>query len=516
MKQLLMILLISCLAAGAFGQDSLGKKSSTFVLHLFYNDFKTAQQLRTSSFKNLKWSSIGDMQTGFGVNYLKGITRKIDFAATLDGSYVDYLYKNGTANGSSEFLLDANAGLNVKLLTDKHPVVPYVFAGAGFSLYKGKGGLYAPVGVGLQFNFFNEAFVLANMQYRSALTSAVNNHFQYSIGIGAGFAKKKAKPVPPPVVPVKALKPHIPVIVSIPVKNIIVTVTDEQTGLPLPLVEVSLTGPDGKLTAKTDLNGRVTFADVKAGDYTVNGIMHGIGTASQSIAKTSFNADGREVRINLTHNDPRFTLAGMVSNKTTNKPEINVTVNLINLTESSSIDTYNQPDNGMFSMQLEPNSDFIISGKKGGFISNIEKVTTKGLNRSTVLYVKLELGIEEALPDKAIVLSNIYYDTGSSKCRAAALPDLEKLVKFLKDNPALKIEIDSHTDSRGNAARNLKLSQARAQEVVNYLQKSGIEKSRLAPKGYGATRLVNGCVAGVKCTEARHEQNRRTEFKVVI
>ncbi len=88
-------------------------------------------------------------------------------------------------------------------------------------------------------------------------------------------------------------------------------------------------------------------------------------------------------------------------------------------------------------------------------------------------------------------------------------------MKFLKDNPELKIEIDSHTDSRGSAANNLKLSQARAQEVVNYLQKNGIDKARLIAKGYGATRLVNGCKVGVKCTDAQNEQNRRTEFKVI-
>ncbi|WP_295796773.1 OmpA family protein [Mucilaginibacter sp.] len=515
MKQLLTVLFMSCLAAGASAQDSLGRKPSTFVFHMFYNDFKTAQQLRTSSFKNLKWSSIGDMQTGFGVNYLKGITRKIDFAATLDGSYTDYLYKNGTTNGSSEFLLDANAGLNVKLLTDRHPVVPYVFAGAGFSIYKGKSGLYAPVGIGLQFNFFNEAFVLANMQYRTALLPAVNNHFQYSIGIGASFGKKKSKPVLPPLQVVKIVTHDTPIIVKVLVKNIVITVTDEQTGLPLPSAEVSINGPDGKLTAKTDTNGRAVFNDIKAADYKVSGVLHGVATTTQSISKNNFNTADDVISINITHNDPRFTLQGVVINKNTGKPEINVTVNLVNITRSSSTDTYNELNSGAFSLQLEPNSNFTISGKKGGFISNIEKVSAKGLNRSTTLYVKLELSIEEALTDRTIVLSNIYYDKGNSKFRPAALPDLEKLVKFLKDNPTLRIEVDSHTDSRGNAAKNLKLSQARAQEVVNYLQKSGIEKTRLIPKGYGAAKLVNGCIVGVKCTEAQHEQNRRTGFKVI-
>jgi outer membrane protein OmpA-like peptidoglycan-associated protein len=235
----------------------------------------------------------------------------------------------------------------------------------------------------------------------------------------------------------------------------------------------------------------------------------------QAISKNNFDIPGNEIKMNIKHNDPRFTLNGIVNNKSTNQPEGNVTINITNITQNSSVDGQSRAGDGTFSMQLEAGSDFTVSGKKAGYISNIEKVSTKGLNRSTTLYVKLELGIEQALPDKTISLSNIYYDLGSSKIRPNASSDLEKLVKFLKDNPDVKIEIASHTDSRGSAATNLKLSQARAQEVVNYLQKNGIAKSRLIPKGYGATRLINGCAKGVKCTEAQHEQNRRTEFEVL-
>ncbi|MEJ7693422.1 OmpA family protein, partial [Daejeonella sp.] len=96
-----------------------------------------------------------------------------------------------------------------------------------------------------------------------------------------------------------------------------------------------------------------------------------------------------------------------------------------------------------------------------------------------------------------------------------ASSDLEKLVKFLQDNPGLRIEIASHSDSRGSDSSNLLLSQSRAQEVINFVQKQGIDRSRLIAIGYGETRLVNGCINGVNCTEAQHEQNRRTEFKVI-
>ncbi len=520
MKRIICIFLLVCPFLRLLAQVNPDVKPSTLVFHVFYDDFKTARQIHTmglgSVLRNNLWTNIGDMQMGFGANYLKGITKHIDFIASMDGSSTDYLYKNGLYNGSNKFLLDVNAGVNIKLLSDQYTVVPYLSTGAGFSLYKSQTGFYIPMGVGLQFNIFHDAFVFTDMLYKRELTSDLAHHLEYSIGIGASFGKKKPKPVPPPVIPVTVIKADTPVIAKIPVKNIIISVTDELTGLPLPSVEVSLNGPNGKLTAKTDTNGHVVFSDIKAADYIISGTLHGIATTSQSIAKNSFDTADKAININITHNDPRFTLAGVVINKTTNQPEIKVTVSLINLTQSSSIDTYNQPGDGSFNFQLEPNSDFTISGKKGGFISNIEKVTTKGLNRSTTLYVKLQLGIEEALPDKTIKLSNIYYDLGSSKIRNSASSDLEKLAKFLIDNPGLKIEIDSHTDSRGTAKRNLLLSQARAQAVVAYLQKQGISKTRLIPKGFGATKLVNGCKPGVKCTEAQHEQNRRTEFKVIV
>lgn len=73
----------------------------------------------------------------------------------------------------------------------------------------------------------------------------------------------------------------------------------------------------------------------------------------------------------------------------------------------------------------------------------------------------------------------------------------------------------SHTDSRGNDAYNMSLSQQRANAVVNYLVSKGISRSRLSARGFGETRLVNRCSNGVKCSEADHKRNRRTEFRVI-
>jgi len=110
----------------------------------------------------------------------------------------------------------------------------------------------------------------------------------------------------------------------------------------------------------------------------------------------------------------------------------------------------------------------------------------------------------------------IYYELNSAKLT----PESEKIIdntllKLMKDKPGLKVELDSHTDSRGDDAYNMSLSQQRAQSVVNYLVANGISRDRLVAKGFGETKLVNRCSNGVDCTEAEHLQNRRTEFRII-
>lgn len=121
----------------------------------------------------------------------------------------------------------------------------------------------------------------------------------------------------------------------------------------------------------------------------------------------------------------------------------------------------------------------------------------------TVLLKHLTVG-------KKIVLKNIFYDFNKATLGSESVSELNRMVMLMKDNPALKIEISSHTDSKGSDPYNLKLSQERAQSVVNYLIGSGIEKTRLVAKGYGETQPIEK-----NDTEQGRQMNRRTEFKVL-
>ncbi len=514
MKKLLFIC-FTLFTAHLLAQNNTTKKPTVIDFHAFYNDFNTAQLMKTNSLGNVLsnklWSPLSSMQVGLGMSYLKGITKRIDAVGTIDGSYLDYLFANGTSNGSSQFLLTSQVSANVKLLTDKHPVVPFLSVGMGFSIYDGNTGIYIPTGLGLQFNIFTDAYVFTNAQYRFALSNNINDHYNYSVGIGTPICNTK-KPIvikPIPILPVveTVITPEVKAII----KTISISVIDEATGQPLPSVIITLDGPGGKkLSGTSDANGKVLFNEMPAANYSVSGILNNINTSTKNISLIDFSNTNNEISINITHNDPRFTLAGIVVNKTTNKPEGNVDVTATNITQNSINTQQSKMDDGSFNIQLDANSDFSIVGRKASYLSNIEKASTKGLNRSTSLYLKLELDVQEVTASKNIVLNNINFESGKTNFNIVSSSDLNKLIQFLKDNPLLKLEIQGHTDNVGTVSGNMKLSQARANSIVAYLIKNGIENNKLNAKGYGSNKPIanNGTPEG-------KAQNRRVEMKLI-
>ncbi len=131
-----------------------------------------------------------------------------------------------------------------------------------------------------------------------------------------------------------------------------------------------------------------------------------------------------------------------------------------------------------------------------------------------VLVANVEL--EEIRVGEAIKIENIYYDLAKSEIRKEAYKPLDNLIHVLKNNPSLMVELGSHTDSQGDDQSNYKLSSERAQAAVDYiLDNSNIRKGRIQARGYGETDLVNSCKNGVKCSDRKHQQNRRTELKIV-
>lgn len=169
---------------------------------------------------------------------------------------------------------------------------------------------------------------------------------------------------------------------------------------------------------------------------------------------------------------------------------------------------------GTFFFELEEGATYKVHASKAGFYADSSKVSTLGLIKSDTLHVALYLN---PLFEKGKILSieNIHYNFDKDDIRPDAARILTELVRTMRDNPGLKIELGSHTDSRGVDVYNLDLSQRRAQSVVNFLVSHGIARDRMKAKGYGETRLLNHCSNNVKCSEAAHQANRRTEFTIL-
>jgi outer membrane protein OmpA-like peptidoglycan-associated protein len=155
--------------------------------------------------------------------------------------------------------------------------------------------------------------------------------------------------------------------------------------------------------------------------------------------------------------------------------------------------------------------------KKINFTYDIKKPGEIQLNELLALTIgKVEVGMDLA---KMIDIQPIYFDLGKSVIRKDAALELDKIVTVMNEYPAMIIELGAHTDCRGAAAANLRLSGARAKAAAAYIVKKGIKQSRISGRGYGESKLLNSCGCEGKvastCSEEEHAKNRRTEFIIV-
>lgn len=216
----------------------------------------------------------------------------------------------------------------------------------------------------------------------------------------------------------------------------------------------------------------------------------------------------------FTINDIRFTLEGIAVDKVTQQPVEGVLAELTNTITGTKETVVTGPD-GKFKFKLNPETSYTVVGSKDGYFTNTEPVSTIGKKQSEDMFVKLKLELEKIIVNKPIVLKNIYYDLDKWDIRPDAAIELNNLVQIMKENPAIRIELGSHTDSRADDKYNDVLSQKRAESAVAYIVSKGVDAGRMTAKGYGETQLVNKCSNGINCTEEEHQANRRTEFKVV-
>ncbi|WP_276134821.1 OmpA family protein [Polluticoccus soli] len=204
-----------------------------------------------------------------------------------------------------------------------------------------------------------------------------------------------------------------------------------------------------------------------------------------------------------------LVLDGVVTNSKTGELIASANLDLIDIATNQK-KVKRTDTNGSYYFELDKDHSYKIVAQKEGYQPDEASVSTVGVRKTTTFTRDLKL-----TPQETIVLEGIYYDFNKSSIRKESQPSLNKLLGLLQENPDAIVEIGSHTDARAPFAYNIKLSQRRAQSVVNWLGARGINKNRMRAKGYGESQPRNNCTDGVHCSEFEHQRNRRTEFRVV-
>jgi len=210
---------------------------------------------------------------------------------------------------------------------------------------------------------------------------------------------------------------------------------------------------------------------------------------------------------------------GIVKDKNTDEIIPGATVVLLDA-NGAELDQIEANADAEFSFEVLGEQEYFIRVSKDKYSTDEQRFTTPRKKQELKLEFKLEKDVEEVEvgDDLAEVLDIpiIYFDFDKSNIRRDASFELEKVVSVLKQNPNMKIDVRSHTDSRAPTAYNQSLSDRRNKATIDYLiNQGGIDASRLTGRGYGESQLVNNCADGVPCSPEEHQLNRRSEFIIV-
>jgi outer membrane protein OmpA-like peptidoglycan-associated protein len=304
------------------------------------------------------------------------------------------------------------------------------------------------------------------------------------------------------------------------------------------------------LSAERTLRGEVITDDLGKFEFTVKSDE----TYKLRIRKTGFNHEEidfstvkKSADESLYLNIPLKRAPGYIFEATVADWRPENGTNPVDAIEGATIEVYNKTERRVvlnlqkhpyhtFSFRMEQGNSYVILIRKkeyfnkridanisiDGCILCIEGVgvTRPGItdnltdqNKTGTLGANISL--KKITMDESIKIDNIYYDLGKYNIREDAKYELDKLISILNDNAHISIELSSHTDSRGEANTNLTLSQKRAEAAAQYMISEGVATSRIKAKGYGERTLINNCKDGVNCPENNHQENRRTEFKVI-
>jgi len=209
--------------------------------------------------------------------------------------------------------------------------------------------------------------------------------------------------------------------------------------------------------------------------------------------------------------EPRLVVMGKVIDKKDGQLVGESVVKMID--QKGDLHTYNSED-GKFLFNMSRSHSYVITADKPGYTSSRASVSTMEIKRSDpddTVVVTIFLDTIKT----SFSVSNIYYDYDKAALRPESVAALDSVLHFMQDNPSISVEIYSYTDAKGKDAYNLALSQRRAQAVLDYLEKNGIDRGRMTARGFGNKNAVAPNTTNGKDNPQGRQLNRRTEFRIV-
>jgi outer membrane protein OmpA-like peptidoglycan-associated protein len=435
--KVLVFMLCYCVSTSA--QNLQYKKNPSITLNFFLNDYKTPELINKTSLgtviKNKQVSSFSEMHPGIAVSFFNGISNKIDFNITAGGSFAKYAIENAPTQPDNKLLIETDGNILIKLVNDKHVVLPYLTTGFGASYFSNRFGLVLPFGTGIQFGVGKGSFISSHLQYKVGLTRHTADHFNISVGFG-GLIKHSKKPSQKKIIPPA----------STPLQN----------------------------DKDSDGDG---ITDLKDKCPQVFGLLKYAGCP-----ETDTDKDGI-----IDDEDACPTVPGVAKYKGCPIPD------------SDGDGINDEDDNcpfkpGLFRYKGCPIPDTDGDGlndEKDSCITKAGPLYNKGCPEKYEPAIELIEQVKKAA-------TQIFFETGSSKLLLKSYAPLNEVAKILLENPLLSMNIEGHTDSIGENNSNLILSKRRAEAVATYLQTKGVDAKRLFAKGFGETQPItsNSTVQG--------------------
>ncbi|RSK39854.1 OmpA family protein [Mangrovimonas spongiae] len=206
----------------------------------------------------------------------------------------------------------------------------------------------------------------------------------------------------------------------------------------------------------------------------------------------------------------QFEAIAFVKDATTNQIITQASVSILDKS-SNVMATQETAKNGQTSFQVNCKNNYTFNVVKDGFES--ATVTVDESKGEQIIVEVALMPINEMITETEVKLENIYFEFNKSNITSQGALELDKLVKIMNDYPDMNIQVKSHTDTKGSASYNLKLSERRAQSTMQYLISKGVDKNRLSAKGMGSTEPKIDCKSN--CTKEEDALNRRSEFLII-